>query len=207
MSRDAAHFAIVRSESDAHGQGIHADATRKGFTILRAMERAQYLVVVLHGFHAMRILDELREYRTAATNLLRETLNVQASPRTFSDKEWRRVEPEAWEFLVHKEFEARGLPHFEAVRVPIQRGGSLVLDTRCLHGGAPGDGSPGLRAHAYGLVYDDDTEPDSAAAALEKDYLTTVDILDRDGDYAPVGTWGSRNNLWGSTAAAAFGSL
>ena len=93
--------------------------------------------------------------------------------------------------------EAKGLPHFEAVRVPIQRGGSLVLDTRCLHGGAPGDGSPGLRAHAYGLVYDDDAEPDCAAAALEKDYLTTVDILDRDGIYAPVGTWGSRSNLWG----------
>ena len=93
--------------------------------------------------------------------------------------------------------EAKGLPHFEAVRFPIQRGGSLVLDTRCLHGGAPGDGSPGLRAHAYGLVYDDDAEPDCAAAALEKDYLTTVDILDRDGIYAPVGTWGSRSNLWG----------
>lgn len=94
---------------------------------------------------------------------------------------------------MHKEFEARGLPYFEAVRVPIQRGSSLVLDTRCLPGGAPG----GLRAYAYGLIYDDDTEPDSAAAALEKDYLTTVDILDRDGIYAPVGTWGSRSNLWG----------
>ncbi len=101
--------------------------------------------------------------------------------------------------LVHKEFEARGLPYFEAVRVPIQRGSSLVLDTRCLPGGAPG----GLRAYAYGLIYDDDTEPDSAAAALENDYLTTVDIL----DYAPVGTWGSRNKPWGSTAAAAFRSL
>jgi hypothetical protein len=170
------------------------------------MERSQYLVV-LHGFRALCIYQELMEDRKAATDRFREKLKEQANPRAFTDVEWEQVEPKAWEFLVHKEFEARGLPHFEAVRVPIQRGGSLVLDTRCLHGGAPGDGSPGLRAHAYGLVYDDDTEPDSAAAALEKDYLTTVDILDRDGDYAPVGTWGSRNNLWGSTAAAAFGSL
>ena len=41
----------------------------------------------------------------------------------------------------------------------------------------------------------DDAEPESAAAALEKDYLVTVDILDS--DYAPVGTWGKRSNLWG----------
>ncbi len=86
----------ILPDSDAHGQGIHADATREGFTILRAMERTQYLVVVLHGFHAMRILDELREDRTAATNLLRATLHTQASPRTFSDKEWCRVESEGW---------------------------------------------------------------------------------------------------------------
>ena len=39
-------------------------------------------------------------------------------------------------------------------------------------------------------------EPESAAAALEKDYLTTVEILDQK-DYAPVGTLGKRSNLWG----------
>ena len=195
MARDPAHFAIIRSESDAHGQGIQADASRKGFTILRAMGRTQDLVVVLHGFHAMRILDELWEDRKAATSLFREKLKDPKNPRAFSDVEWLRVEPKAWEFLVHKEFEARGLPHFEAVRVPIKKGSSVVLDTRCLHGGAPGDGLPGLRAHAYGIVYDDDDEPGSAAAALEKDHLVTVDILES--DYAPVGTWGKRSNLWG----------
>ena len=153
-------------------------------------------MVVLHGFHAMRILDELVEDRKAATNLFQDKLNdLRTEPRAFSDAEWLRVEPKAWEFLVHKEFEARGLPDFEAVRVPIQKGGSIVPDTRCLHGGAPGDGSPGLRAHGYGIVYDDDAEPGSAVAALEKDYLTTVDIVES--DYAPVGTWGKRSNLWG----------
>ena len=155
-------------------------------------------MVVLHGFHAMRILDELVEDRKAATNLFRDKLNdPRTEPRasSFSDAEWLRVEPKAWEFLVHKEFEARGLPDFEAVRVPIKKGGSIVLDTRCLHGGAPGDGSPGLRAHAYGIVYVDEAEPGSAADALAKDYLTTVDILDS--NYAPVGTWGRRSNLWG----------
>ena len=162
---------------------------------MTAMERTQHLVVVLHGFHAMRILDELVEDRQAATDLFRDWLNDPTEPRAFSDAEWLRVEPKAWEFLVHKEFEARGLPDFEAVRVPVKQGSSLVLDTRCLHGGAPGDGSPGFRAHGYGIVYDDGAEPGSAADALAKDYLITVDILDL--DYSPVGTWGRRSNLWG----------
>ena len=149
VARDPAHFAIIRSEGDAHGQGIHADALRRGFSILTAMERTQHLVVVLHGFHAMRILDELVEDRQAATDLFRDRLNDPTEPRAFSDAEWLRVEPKAWEFLVHKEFEARGFPDFEAVRVPVKQGSSLVLDTRCLHVGAPGDGSPGFRAHGY----------------------------------------------------------
>jgi hypothetical protein len=159
------------------------------------MERSQYLVVVLHGFRALCIYQELMEDRKAATDSFREKLKEQANPRAFTDVEWEQVEPKAWEFLVHKEFEARGLPDFEAVRVRVKKGGCVVLDTRCLHGGAPGDGSPGLRAHAYGIVYVDEAEPGSAADALAKDYLTTVDILDS--DYAPVGTWGRRSNLWG----------
>jgi hypothetical protein len=157
-----------------------------------AMERTQHLVVVLHGFHAMRIYEEIVVDRKAATSLFRMRLSEQV----FSDVEWLRVEPKAWEFLVHKEFEARRLPKFEAVRVPIRQGGSVVLDTRCLHGGAPGDGSPGLRAHAYGLVYDDNTEPISAGEALHKEHLATVDILDP--FWFPVGTWGTRSELWGS---------
>ena len=195
VSRDPAHFAIIRSEGDAHGQGIHADAYKTGFSILSAMERSQDLVVVLHGFRALCIYQELMEDRKAATDSFREKLKEQANPRAFTDVEWEQVEPKAWEFLVHNEFEARELPNFEAVRVRVKKGGCVVLDTRCLHGGAPGDGSPGLRAHAYGIVYVDEAEPGSAADALAKDYLTTVDILES--DYAPVGTWGRRSNLWG----------
>ena len=59
VSRDPAHFAIIRSEGDAHGQGIHADAYKTGFSILSAMERSQDLVVVLHGFRALCIYQEL----------------------------------------------------------------------------------------------------------------------------------------------------
>ena len=161
---------------------------------MTAIGRPQHVVVVLHGFHAMRIYDEIVADREAATRVLRERLRDQCN-RVFSDAEWQNVEPKAWEFLVHQEFEARRLPEFQAVRVPIQQGRSVVLDTRCLHGGAPGDGSPGLRAHAYGLVYDDDAEPQSALVALHKDHLSTIDILDS--HYAPVGTWGKRSELWG----------
>ena len=189
---DLEHLAIVRSHGDAHGQGIHADSRRTGFTILTAIGKPQHLVVVLHGFRAMRIYNEIVADREDATRVLRERLH---DHRVFSDAEWQRVESKAWEFLVHKEFEARRLPEFQAVRVPIQQGGSVVLDTRCLHAGAPGDGSPGLRAHAYGLVYDDDAEPESAGDALHNDHLNTVDILNT--HYAPVGTWGKRSGLWG----------
>ena len=50
----------------------------------------------------MRILDELVEDRQAATNLFRDKLNDPTESRAFSDVEWLRVEPKAWEFLVHK---------------------------------------------------------------------------------------------------------
>jgi len=80
------------------------------------------------------------------------------------------------------------------VRVPISKGASIVLDTRCLHGGGPGDDLTGFRAHAYGTVRPSGPAS-SCKVALEKDYLTTVDILDED-NY-PVGTWGTRSGLWG----------
>jgi hypothetical protein len=165
------------------------------------MERTQNLVVVLHGFHAMRILDELVEDRQAATNLFRERLNDPTEPRAFSDAEWQlRVEPKAWEFLVHKEFEARGLPDFEAVRVPVKQGSSL--DTRCLHGGAPGDGSPGLCAHAYGMTM--------LSRSLQ--LLTSRETISSQSTFStrttlPWGPGASALACGGSTAAAAFGRL
>ena len=193
---DPVNYAIIRSEADAHGQGIHADSKAGGFTILTAMEREQYVVVVLNGFRAMRIYAELVVDRAAATRVFRERYEALPGHRKIASTAWAKVEPRVWHALVHKEFAVRKLPPFKAVRVPICKGASIVLDTRCLHGGGPGDGSRGFRAHAYGTV---GGPPASCVKALEKDYLTTVDILDED-NY-PVGTWGQISGLWGCAPA------
>ena len=191
---DAANYAIIRSLPKARSQGVHGDSKHRGFSILTAMERQQYVVVVLNGFRAMRIYDKLVVDRSAATSLFRERFEALPGRRKFSETEWDKVEPRVWNALVHKEFEVRRLPLFEAVRVPISKGASIVLDTRCLHGGGPGDDLTGFRAHAYGTVRPSGPAS-SCMVALEKDYLTPVDILDKD-NY-PVGTWGTRSGLWG----------
>ena len=75
----------------------------------------------------------------------------------------------------------------EAVLVPISKGASIVLDTRCLHCGGPGDESTDFRAHAYGTVRDSSPAASCRdAPRRQKDYITTVDILDAN-NY-PVGT-------------------
>ena len=195
---DPANYAIILSEADARGQGIHADSTRRGFSILTAMEREQYVVIVLNGYRAMRICDELNVDRDDVTKLFRERFEAsKASPAQsgkIPESKWTTMEPRVWHFLVHKEFKARGLPKFEAVRVPIRKGASVVIDNRCLHGGGPGDGLPGFRAHAYGTVFRDG-RVDSCHDALDKVYLATVNILT--GDYTPVGSWGKYSGLWG----------
>ena len=191
---DAANYAIIRSFPKARSQGIHGDSEHRGFSILTAVGRQQYLVVVLNGFRAMRIYEKLVVDRAAATSLFRQRFEALPGQRSFSETEWANVEPRVWGALVHKEFEVQRLPPFEAVRVPISKGASIVLDTRCLHGGGPGDDLIGFRAHAYGTVRPSGPAS-SCTDALEKDYLTTVDILNED-NY-PVGTWGTRSGLWG----------
>ena len=92
-----------------------------------------------------------------------------------------------WNALVHKEFAVRRLSHFEAVLVPISKGAFIVLDTRCLHCGGPGDESTDFRAHAYGTVRDSSPVASCRdSPRRQKDYITTVDILDAN-NY-PVGT-------------------
>ena len=84
-----------------------------------------------------------------------------------------------WNALVHKEFVVRRLSHFEAVLVPISKGAFIVLDTRCLHCGGPGDELTDFRAHAYGTVRDSSTAAcccHEHARRRQKDYLATVDI-------------------------------
>ena len=80
----------------------------------------------------MRILEELRKDRAAATQHIRSRLAALKRGRiVFSDVEWDAVtEKRIWQFLVHEEFKVRGVRAFEVVRVPVRKNHTIALDTR-----------------------------------------------------------------------------
>jgi hypothetical protein len=86
------------------------------------MGMPQHLVLVLDGFHAMSICNEIVEDREAVTSLIRKRLSEQMCLQVFSDVEWLRVEQKVWEFLVHKEFEVRRLAYFKCSQQPYLAG-------------------------------------------------------------------------------------
>jgi hypothetical protein len=96
------------------------------------------VVVLFHTFQATVILDDLRGDREQATEVVRSRPYV-----------WETtLEPRAWEFLVHQEFnlKARGVKDFEAVRVRIDKTKTIELDSRTAHAGTPWTGRPGCKA-------------------------------------------------------------
>ena len=126
-----------------------------------------------------------------ATELLRSRWNP--SPGC-SDEEWASLEPSAWELLVHREFEARGVKTFEVVRVPIQKTKTVVVDSRTSHAGSPWKASSGrqrlYRGHFYGFRQDVLHRP--PAVLGDKDESTTVDLCDADN--FPIVTWAQRGD-------------
>ena len=111
-----------------------------------------------------------------------------------SDEEWARLEPSAWELLVHRQFEARGVKKFEVVCVPIQKTMTVVVDSRTSHAGSPWKASSGrqrlYRGHFYGFRQDVLNRPPDVLG--DKDESTTVDLCD--GDYFPIVTWAQRGD-------------
>jgi hypothetical protein len=91
----------------------------------------QHLVLVLDGFHAMSIYNEIVQDREAVprTSLIRKRLSEQTCLQVFSDVEWLRVEQKVWEFLVHREFEVRILPYFQVQSATFSSRAALLLST------------------------------------------------------------------------------
>jgi hypothetical protein len=109
----------------------------------------------------------------------------------FSDADWiNTVEPRVWQALVHEEFKARKVGHFEVLRVRVKRSKTIVLDSRCPHAGAPWTGSPGCkrlyRGHFYGFRRD--VMRRVRESPTDKDEYTTVDLCSS--DFFPLASWG-----------------
>jgi len=119
-------------------------------------------------------------------------LHPPQAPLVYTDKEWEEImEPLVWQYLVHKEFKARGLKDFEVVRFGIKKTQTIVLDSRCPHAGTAwtgGDRERLYRGHFYG--FRKDVLRRNRVSAAEKDEHTTVDLCDN--DYFPIVTWAQR---------------
>ena len=154
--------------------------------------------MLFFAFFAMRILEELRKDRLAATNYVRSRLAAEqpesGSERiVYSDSEWEVAEPRIWQFLVHEEFRVRGVRRFEVVRVPIRKDHTGALDTRCPHGGAPWDGARrAYRGHFYG--YERDLQKQTTEQVTTNDEYVTVDLCDD--DFSPIVGWAQLDNIF-----------
>ena len=103
---EAGLAAVLESRPGAGAQGVHCDSLKPGATGITSYEQDQYVYILFFAFHAMRILQELRKDRLAATEHIRSRLA--ATGVCFSDKEWTDVAEEGiWQFLVHEQFRVR----------------------------------------------------------------------------------------------------
>ena len=113
---------------------------------------------------------------------------------SFSDEEWEDViERSIWQFLVHEEFRVRGVRPFEVVRVPVLKDQTIVLDTRCVHAGAPWSGEErAYRGHFYG--YEQDVLKQTPEQRTKKDEYLTVDLCND--DLFPIVGWAQLGNMF-----------
>ena len=195
---DSEALACLESLPGAKSQGFHRDSRKPGFTGIKSFEQDQYIYVLFFSFFAMRVLEELRKDRVAATEYVRSRLaeHPENSGIVLSDSDWKDVEPRIWQFLVHEEFRVRKVRPFEVVRVPVRKNHTAGLDTRCPHGGAPWTGKRrAYRGHFYG--YERDLQKQTPEERMDKDEYATVDLCDN--DFSPIVGWAQLNNIF-STA-------
>ena len=102
---DTDRIAALATLSGAGDQSVHLDSPVPGNSGITAYGEDRDMLVLWNSFIAMIILGELQADREEATELLRSCWN---SSSGCSDEEWARLEPSAWELLVHHEFKARG---------------------------------------------------------------------------------------------------
>ena len=149
---DTDRLAALGTLSGAGPQSFHCDSPEPGNSGVTAYDEDQDIYILWNSFLAMIVLEELLADREEATKLLRSCWNPSSG---CSDAEWDLLEPSAWELLVHREFEARGVKEFEVVRVLIQKTKTVVVDSRTSHAGSPWKTSCGrnrlYRGHFYGF--------------------------------------------------------
>jgi hypothetical protein len=190
---DAEGLACLESLSGAKTQGFHRDSRKPGGTGITSYEQDQFIYVLFFAFFAMRILEELRNDRLAATAYVRSRLAAQPKRIVYSASEWKVAEPGIWQFLIHEEFKTRNVPPFEVVRVPVRKDHTAALDTRCPHGGAPWTGvRRAYRGHFYG--YERDLQKQTPDQVTEKDEYVTVDLCDD--DFFPIVGWAQLDNIF-----------
>jgi len=191
---DAEVLACLESLCGAKPQGFHCDSRKSGGTAITSYEQDQFVYVLFFSFFAMRILEELRHDRLAATEYVRSRLAAQPERIVFSAKEWKDVaEPGIWQYLVHEQFKVLKVPRFEVVRVPVCKDHTAALDTRCPHAGAPWSGARhAYRGHFYG--YERDLQKQTPEQVVETDEYTTVDLCDD--DFFPIVGWAQLDNIF-----------
>ena len=190
---DTDRLATLASVSGVGDQSIHCDSPEPGNSGITAYDEDQDIYILWNSFLAMIVLGELQADREEATALLRSSwASRNPSPSGCTDAEWKRLEPSAWELLVHHEFKARGVKDFEVVRVPIQKTKTVVIDSRTSHAGSRRNASSRrdrlYRGHFYGFRQDVLHRP--AYLLSVRDETVTVDLCDA--DYFPIVTWAQR---------------
>ena len=163
-------LSIIRSETHNKTQGIHADSKYRGGSILQALGRKQYLVIVLNGYQAMRILDRITPHRSALLDKLRGILSASSAPE-WMEKNFN--ETRLWNYLCSLHFEKELKGPIRPVLWPVEEGAFLLVDNLTPHGGAPNDGPDAFRLHWYAYV----RNIGARGLDQEEDQLITIDPL------------------------------
>ena len=95
---DTDRLAALATLSGAKEQSFHRDSPEPGNSGITAYGEDQDIYILWNSFLAMIVLEELLADREEATKLLRSCWNPSSG---CSDEEWARLEPSAWELLVH----------------------------------------------------------------------------------------------------------
>ena len=163
-------LSIILAERYNKSQGAHADSKFKGGSILQAIGRKQYLIVLLNGYKAMCILRRILRHRDELLEMIRTKLCGSLSP------EWMQEnfdETRIWNFLCSRQFEVEQVGPIRPVLWPVEEGAFLLVDNLTPHAGAPNDGPDAFRLHWYAYLRAVDARVDD----MEGDQIITIDLL------------------------------
>jgi hypothetical protein len=161
---DQKALSVVLAKWRAKAQGLHADSKYQGGSILLSTGRKQYLVVLLNGFQAMRILKRLNLFRSELLEIIKSRLLQRFTPETAQGS---FNETRIWNFLCSLTFEKELKGPIQPALWPVEKGAFLLVDNLTPHGGAPNDGLDAFRIHWYAFrralderVNETDEDPD-----------------------------------------------